>query len=40
MADRKIGRDAGTGEFTTVQKARENPKTHVVEKLPPPKKGK
>ncbi len=27
----KIGRDAGNGRFTTVEKARQNPKTHVVE---------
>lgn len=39
MADRKIGRDAGSGQFTTIKKARDYPKTHTVEKLPPPKKG-
>lgn len=38
MADRKIGRDAGSGRFTTIRTAREHPKTHTVEKLPPPKK--
>jgi len=27
----KIGRDAGSGRFTTVEKARKNPSTHVVE---------
>ncbi len=27
----KIGRDADSGRFTTVEKARQNPKTHVVE---------
>jgi hypothetical protein len=30
------GRDARTGEFTTVDKARENPRTHVVERVPKP----
>ena len=40
MADRKIGRDAETGHFTTVKKARYYPKTHTVEKLPPQKRGK
>ena len=35
----KIGRNAGSGRFTTVKKARENPKTHVVETVKPgPKK--
>lgn len=33
----KIGRDADNGRFTTVEKARQNPKTHVVETV---KKGK
>ncbi len=33
----KIGRNAGNGRFTTVKKARDNPKTHVVETI---KKGK
>jgi len=27
----KIGRNAGSGRFTTVKTAREHPKTHVVE---------
>jgi len=30
------GRDARTGEFTTVKEAREHPKTHVVERVPKP----
>jgi hypothetical protein len=29
----KIGRDAGTGYFTTVKEAKDNPKTHVVETI-------
>lgn len=29
----KIGRDAGTGKFTSVDKARSAPKTHVVETI-------
>jgi hypothetical protein len=33
---RKIGRDAETGEFTTVKKALEKPKTHVVETIKKP----
>lgn len=35
----KIGRSAGTGKFTSVEKARSAPKTHVVETIkrnPPP----
>lgn len=39
MAESKTsprGRDARTGEFTTVKEARENPKTHVVERVPKP----
>ena len=28
------GRDAESGRFTTVKEARENPKTHVVERVP------
>jgi len=28
------GRDAGSGQFTTVKEAREHPKTHVVERVP------
>ncbi|WP_280140170.1 hypothetical protein [Azotobacter beijerinckii] len=27
----KIGRDAGNGRFTTLEEARKNPSTHVVE---------
>ncbi len=30
------GRDAETGEFTSVKEAREHPKTHVVERVPKP----
>ena len=30
------GRDAETGEFTTVKEARKNSKTHVVERVPKP----
>jgi len=30
------GRDARTGEFTTVKEAREKPETHVVERVPKP----
>jgi hypothetical protein len=33
----KIGRNAGTGRFTTVKTAQQHPKTHVVETI---KKGK
>lgn len=44
MPTQKIGRNAGSGEFTTVKVAREHPKTHVVETIkrspPPPKKPK
>lgn len=29
-----IGRNAETGELTTVKEAREHPKTHVVERMP------
>jgi hypothetical protein len=39
MADSKTslrGRDAETGEFTTVKEARDNPKTHTVERVPKP----
>jgi len=41
----KVGRDAGSGQFTTVKEARSEPKTHVVETIkrpissPPPAKG-
>ncbi len=30
---KKIGRNAGTGRFTTVKKAQANKKTHVVETI-------
>lgn len=30
------GRDAGTGEFTTVEEARKYPGTHIVERVPKP----
>jgi len=30
------GRDAGTGEFTTVEEARKHPRTHIVERVPKP----
>lgn len=30
------GRDARTGEFTTVKEARRYPSTHVVERVPKP----
>lgn len=30
------GRDAETGEFTTVKEAREHPTNHVVERVPKP----
>jgi len=29
-----VGRDAKTGELTTVQKARKHPSTHIVERMP------
>lgn len=29
-----IGRHAGTGRLTSVEKARRNPETHVVERMP------
>jgi len=38
MATRKIGRNAGTGRFTTVKTAKGQPKTHVVETIKTPKK--
>lgn len=40
MAKRKIGRDAGNGQFIPVKIAERRPKTTTVETLPPPKKGK
>lgn len=33
----KIGRDARTGQFITVEEARRRPSTTVVETLPKPK---
>ena len=30
------GRDADTGQFTTVKEAKDHPKTHVVERVPKP----
>jgi len=30
------GRDAKTGEFSTVREARQHPSTHVVERVPKP----
>jgi hypothetical protein len=33
----KIGRDARTGHFTTVEEAREEKDTHTVEIIEPPK---
>ena len=33
----KIGRNAGTGQFTTVKTAQSKPKTHVVETVKPNK---
>jgi len=37
----KVGRDSRTGEFITVKKARSNPNTTTVEKVPiPPNKSK
>lgn len=33
----KIGRNAGSGRFTTVKKAQNAPKTHVVETIKPKK---
>lgn len=30
------GRNAGTGRFTKVEKARSNPNTHIVERVPKP----
>jgi|GEM_PF-1306307 hypothetical protein len=33
----KRGRDAGSGQFIPVDKAKQNPKTSVVETIPAPK---
>jgi hypothetical protein len=35
---RKIGRNAGNGQFTTVKTAKDKPSTHVVETIKPSKK--
>jgi hypothetical protein len=32
----KIGRNASSGQFTSVQKAKQQPKTHVVETIKKP----
>lgn len=37
---RKIGRNAGNGQFTPVSVAKAKPKTHIVETLPPRKRKK
>ncbi len=34
----KVGRSAVTGQFTTIKKAQQQPKTHVVETIKTPKK--
>jgi hypothetical protein len=34
-----IGRDAKTGELTTVEEARRYPSTHIVERMPKPGRG-
>jgi hypothetical protein len=34
-----VGRNAETGKLTTVEEAREHPKTHVVERMPKPGRG-
>jgi hypothetical protein len=31
-----LGRNAGNGRFATVEKAREHPKTYIVERVPKP----
>ena len=38
--ERKIGRDARTGRFIPVDKAKRNPNTTVVETIPNPKRKK
>lgn len=35
----KVGRNASTGKFTTVDKATSKPSTHVVERVPKPGNG-
>ena len=37
MATRKIGRNAGNGQFTTVKIAKNKPATHIVETIKTPK---
>lgn len=34
-----VGRNAKTGELTTVETARRHPNTHVVERMPKPGRG-
>lgn len=34
-----VGRNAGTGQLTTVEKARRYSNTHVVERMPKPGRG-
>jgi hypothetical protein len=38
MIAMKIGRNAGSGKFTTVKQAHAKPKTHVVETVKPNRK--
>ncbi len=38
MANQKIGRNAGSGKFTTVKTAQNKPKTHIVETIKQTKK--
>ena len=38
MATRKIGRDAGSGQFIPVKEAQQNPKGAVVETIKTPSK--
>ena len=35
----KVGRNAETGKLTTVDYAKQHPKTHVVEHMPKPGRG-
>ena len=35
----KIGRNAGSGQFTTIKQATSHPKTHVVETIKPDNNG-
>lgn len=34
-----IGRNASTGQLTTVKYAKDHPRTHVVERMPKPGRG-